>query len=149
MPVILIIEKNANVKELAVKNYKEEDLYKKAGFKTSDGFIVHAKWLVELEKKRYNIFLYGKKTGKANQENKYELPPPVDNLLLFGNCVLVNKKENDEIENLSLKEWKSIYENLYGGFEDLNDTKFEDEEEDEDLTKEGYAKDGFIVDDKE
>ena len=31
----------------------------------------------------HEIHLYGKKKGKAGDENKYEFPPPVDNILFF------------------------------------------------------------------
>ena len=55
---------------------------------------------------------------------------------------------------MSVKEWEEIYENLYGGFEDLgSDSDDSDEDDDEDYgmkrTKTGYAKDGFVVDDDE
>ena len=48
-----------------------------------------------------------------------------------------------------MKEWKCIYEKLYGGFESLNDENDESDESDDDLpkTKSGYVKDDFIVDD--
>jgi hypothetical protein len=50
--------------------------------------------------------------------------------------------------------WNKIYEKLFGGFEDLSATAKEDEEEEDELanvpkekkTKNGYLKDGFVVD---
>ena len=50
--------------------------------------------------------------------------------------------------------WNKIYEKLFGGFEDLAATAKEDEEEEDELanipkekkTKNGYLKDGFVVD---
>jgi hypothetical protein len=91
-------------------------------------------------------------TGRANQENKYEFPPPIDNTLFFGNCVLVNGDPNEEAPgNLTAKEWNTIYDQLYGGFEDIGDSEeeSEDEEDDDDVprTATGYVKDGFVVDD--
>jgi hypothetical protein len=153
MPSIIVIEKNGTVKETNIKKYSDEELYKKAGFKTNEGFKCYTLWNVSLNDKTYCISLYGKTTGRANQENKYEFPPPVDNTLFFGNCVLTNT-DNKELLNLTAKEWTAIYEHLYGGFEDLDE---ENSEEDDDydeedmigvkLTKEGYVKDDFIVDD--
>ena len=79
----------------------------------------------------------------------------MDKLLFFGNCILVNKTD-DEIANLTEDEWTTIYEKLYGGFEDLDDLQSDDDDEllteDEDepgvkRTKTGYVKDGFIIDD--
>ena len=84
----------------------------------------------------------------TNHENKYEFPPPVDSMLLFGKCILVNLNSD-----LKVSEWNSVYEHLYGGFEDIgeDDSTEEDDELDENsvLTKAGYLKDDFVVDDDE
>ena len=151
---ILIVDKTGVIKETNVKNLVESDLYKKAGFKTNEDFKCHTEWTIDdLDGKSYIISVYGKTTGRANQENKYEFPPPIDSTLFFGNCVLVNK-ENDKPCNLTLVEWNTIYDYLFGGFDDLDDEEDEeddDDDEDDDIprTKSGYAKDGFIVDDEE
>ena len=150
MTSIIVIEKSGSIKELKLKHYKEDELYKKGGFKTSSNFEKQTIWKnIKVNNTTYNIHVYGKTNGKANQENKYEFPPPIDNTLFFGSCVLVNKM-NDIPQNLTSKEWNTIYNQLYGGFEDLNgDYSEESEDEDEDLpkTKSGYVEDDFIVDD--
>ena len=151
MPAILIIDRNSVVKPYNAKVYSEEDLYKKAGFKSKEGFAKHAEWKIEINGKECTVDLYGKTNGRAGQENKYEFPPPVDNTLFFGSCVLVCKTQNTVID-ISTKEWETVYDQLYGGFEDLSGKDTDDEtDEDEDdtrpRTKEGYVKDGFIVDD--
>ena len=150
---ILIIEKTGTVKETAIKSFDESDLYKKAGFKTADGFKCYTTWDIdELDGTSYSISVYGKTNGRANQENKYEFPPPIDNTLFFGRCVIINKR-SDVLTNITSKEWDKIYDHLYGGFEDLGEEDSEEESEsegdDEDVvkTKTGYAKDGFVVDD--
>ena len=147
---IIIIEKGGNVKELKVKSYNEDELYKKCGFKSSTDFKLHSVWKnVTLNKVPFNIHVYGKLVGRANQENKYEFPPPIDKDLFFGSCVLVNKINNIP-KNLTTGEWNRIYDHLYGGFEDIGDEDSEEsEDEDENLpkTKSGYVKDDFIVDD--
>lgn len=147
---ILVIEKGGNIKELKVKSFDETELYKKGGFKSSNDFKQHTVWnQVTVNKTTYNIHVYGKTVGRANQENKYEFPPPIDKTLFFGSCVLVNKI-NDIPHNLTSKEWKSIYTQLYGGFDDLGaDDSDESVDPDENLpkTKSGYMKDDFIVDD--
>jgi len=155
MPAIIIVEKLGSVKQVNFKNYDENELYKKAGFKSAEGFKCHTSWSIDMDSKKYTISVYGKTTGKANQENKYEFPPPIDNTLFFGNCVVVKKMESNpnEVVDLSESAWNEIYETLYGGFEDLGDEDSEDEDDDEDddipTTKTGYAKDGFVVDDDE
>ena len=151
MPVVILIDKTGTIKETSLKQYVESDLYKKAGFKTADSFKLHTTWNVEIGTKKYLISLYGKTDGKANQENKYDFPPPVDKELFFGSCILVNKNEEGEAINLSESEWERVYDKLFGGFEDIgsSDSEEDDEEYDGPTTKEGYAKDGFIVDDDE
>jgi hypothetical protein len=146
MPYIIVIEKNGNVKETNIKEYNQVDLYKKANFKSSDGFILHHKWNIE----KNTIAIYGKINGKAGQENKYEFPPPIDNILFFGGCVLVSENPSDltNIKDLRITEWNKIYENLMGGFEDLeDDADAEEEEEEEDKEPNEYICDDFVVED--
>ena len=131
-----------------------EDLYKKAGLKSCKDFKEQTFWTVEVKNKKYGVHLYGKTEGRAGQENKYDFPPPVDNTLFFGKCVLIMKDPKNHLVDLNESSWKSIYEYLFGGFEDIGDEDSEEEEEEDELenvptTKEGYAKDGFIVDDDE
>lgn len=150
--VILIVDKSGKIKELEVKKYDENELYKKGGFKTSEGFELQTEWGAEINGEKYSVSVFGKTKGRAGQENKYEFPPPIDNTLLFGSCVIVNKK-NGQPTNISKEEWSAVYEHLYGGFEDIGSEDSDEEETDEDddrpRTKEGYVKDGFIVDDKD
>ena len=157
---VLIVEKLGNVKTLSIKDYKEKELYKKCGFKKAGDFVKQTEWKkVKIDGKRYFVTLFGKTDGKAGGENKYDFPPPVDHILLFGSCVLVSKvqeKEGEELiyTNLNVELWNKIYEKLFGGFEDLTTTYKEDEEEIDELalipkekkTKNGYLKDGFVID---
>lgn len=156
---IIIIDKSALLKTLTVKDYKVEELYKKCGFKKSDGFNLQVEWPVKLDNKKYVIQMYGKLDGKANMENKYDFPPPIDNKLYFGSCVLVgmikDESNNKSYINLSIELWNKIYEKLFGGFEDLAVACVDDEYEEDELEKipkkmktknGGYLKDGFVVD---
>jgi hypothetical protein len=156
---IIIVDKGASLKTLTVKDYNVEDLYKKCGFKKAEGFALQVEWSVKLDGKKYLVQMYGKLDGKANMENKYDFPPPVDKNLYFGSCALVgmlrDDSNNKSLTNLSLELWNKIYEKLFGGFEDLTLTCGEDEEEEDELEKipkhlktkkGGYLKDGFVVD---
>jgi hypothetical protein len=151
MPIVVIIEKSGNVKQIAMKTNDECELFKRAGFKTSTDFKLHTVF----NESNYHIRLYGKTKGKATQENKYEFPPPVDKLLFFGSCLLINTSDEGEFLNLTKKEWEEVYIKLFGGFDEL-DSDSESEESDESdfrefiietLTKEGYIKEGFVIDD--
>ena len=103
--------------------------------------------------------VYGFVNGKAGQENQYELPPPIDDTLFFGDILIVktvsdtndlNLKKVEIMNTIPKEEWYSVYEELFGGFEDIGSEESESEEDSEmdeyELTKEGYAKDGFVVD---
>lgn len=157
MTSIIIVEKGGNLKALSVKEYQETELFKKCGFKKADGFLKQTEWTIKMSGSKYIVAVYGKTEGKANGENKYDFPPPIDNVLFFGSCALVcSKVEGDttSICNLTLELWEKMYEKLFGGFEDLAATCAEDEAEIDELenvpkekkTKQGYLKDGFVVD---
>jgi hypothetical protein len=163
MTSIVLIDKTGSVKSATVKDVGPESLCKKAGFKSSEGFALQHTWGQDdgLDK---NVSLYAKTTGRAGQENKYDFPPPVDELLFFGTCVLVGVNADGTAAALTAEDWKEIYECLFGGFEDIGSSDSEDEEDvatDDELealvkegavvkqTAQGYVKDGFIVDDDE
>ena len=147
---ILLVEKSGIIKELEIKKLKEEELYKKANFKNKENFNCVNTWNVSIKNKEYNLSVYGKQDGRAGQENKYEFPPPIDSRLFFGNCLIINKKENN-YASITKTEWKNIYDKLYGGFADLEEESEEETDTEDDLpkTKSGYVKDDFIVDDDE
>lgn len=152
---IIIVKKNASLQNLSIKDFKEDELFKKCGFKKADDFKKQTVWNIKHDGINYSILMYGKNTGRANNENKYEFPPPVDTQLFFGCCCIVAvNKTDDKPVSLTLKNWELIYEKLFGGFEDLS--KKSDGSSDEDemseipkerQTKTGYLKDDFIVDD--
>jgi len=182
---IIVVDKNGIDKETCIKlvnnNFDYENLYKKCGFKNNENFIKQCFWNnLLIDNKKISISVYAKTTGRANLENKYEFPPPIDNKIFFGSvCIIGFENITDGIEkkiipfNLTNSYWKIIYDKLYGGFEDLtkiknskyknevcdNDEENEENEEDENdddelkymscekLTKTGYLKNDFIVDD--
>lgn len=155
---IVIVEKTGDLKTLSIKDFKIEDLYKKCGFKKGDDFLKQVEWSAKYDGKKYFIEVYAKTEGRANSENKYDFPPPIDNKLFFGSCaILTYVKQSDGSKlyiDLGLQLWNKIYEKLFGGFEDLAATAAEDEAEEDELanvpkekkTKQGYLKDGFVVD---
>ena len=155
---IVIVEKTGVLKSLAIKEFKEEELFKKCGFKKAEDFVKQNEWSMKTEGRKYIIQVFAKTEGRPNSENKYDFPPPIDTKLFFGNCAIVAKIRNDDgsisFTNLSLEMWEKMYEKLFGGFEDLTTTATEDENEEDELenvpqnkkTKHGYLKDGFVVD---
>ena len=82
-----------------------------------------------------NLFAY--KTGKAGTENKHELPPPHDTILLFGEAIVIATK-NGDLVNFTSNDYTKFYNEIMGGFEDLGseDTDEGEEEEDEEEEEE-------------
>ena len=156
MPSIVIVEKNGDLKAQEYKSSNTDELYKKCSFKKADGFGKVAEWTYS--KKGENMItveLWAREYGQANQENKYDFPPPADNELFFGNCALLARDLNMNMIDLIVDKWNKVYEHLFGGFETLADNEDEDDDEEDELenvpssmkTKDGYLKDGFIIED--
>ena len=147
MPSFIIVEKSGSLKN--AKTTDLVDLYKKCGFKSNEGFSLNHAWSVEFNDTEYKMEIYGKITGRANTENKYEFPPPIDNVLFFGSCAAI-LYVNNRMTDMGSQEFKDIMDHLYGGYSDIGDEEEEDEEEDDDdddlpKTKHGYVKDDFVV----
>ena len=136
---IIIVERLGSLKMLSIKDFKQEDLYKKCGFKKGEDFNKQTEWSVKISGTKYIIQLYAKTDGRANSENKYDFPPPVDTKLFYGSCALVGQIKNADgtkvLTNLTLGIWNKIYEKLFGGFEDLVATAKEDEDEEDELSE--------------
>ena len=157
---IIIIDKQSNLKTLTIKDYKEDELYKKCGFKKEIGFKMQVEWDVTLNGQKYAVAMYGKLDGKSNMENKYDFPPPIDKKIYFGSCALVGMIKYDNNHktyvNLTIELWNAIYEKLFGGFEDLTTIYIDNDDDEEDnlekipvsmkTKKGGYLKDNFIID---
>ena len=148
---VVIIDKYGIITDSKVKQFDSSELYKKAGFKSNNDFALRHVWTnININGKIYNdIVLYAKNKGSAGKENKYDLPPPVDKELFFGTMILVHYKAENVPESFAKKEWLKVYDSLMGGFESLGEEEEEEEEyvDEKDLTKQGYKRDGFIVDD--
>jgi hypothetical protein len=92
--------------------------------------------------KEKTIYLYGRTKQKTRPIVKYDFPPPADIKTFYGECLIVNPNGP-----LTIEEWEIIYEDLFGGFEDIRSEsdKSEDEYTGLPLSKEGYELDGFVV----
>lgn len=84
------------------------------------------------------ISIWGWTEGKAGTENKHELPPPHDKVLLFGDIIAAVPKGD-----LTIEQWKEFYNKAFKGFEDLGseDSESEDEENEEEGDEE-FEEDG-------
>jgi len=176
---IVIISKTGTLSEVSVEPPSSETtleeltllLSKKCGYRNPDGFGCYHTYKYKNKKKfsfsdgtgtsdehipKYiYVDVWAKTDGRAGNENKYEMPPPVDEIIFYGNIALVARVDKEHAVNLTVDIWNVIYERLFGGFEDLATTAVEDENEIDELdlvpahhkTLNGYFKDGFVVDD--
>ena len=156
MTSIVLVEHNGNIKNIKSKDFSFETLYKKCGFRSPEHFDKMTTWSIEYNKEICNIELWAKNEGKANNENKYDFPPPVDNELYYGTCALIRVDSKGSVIDLTMDLWLRLYEKLFGGFEDIVEDEDEDEDADEDVdedydvkTKNGYIKDDFVDEDDE
>jgi hypothetical protein len=93
------------------------------------------------------VQLYGRtKQKESSKIVKYDFPPPCDEKVFYGKCLLMCVDQP-----ITIPEWEKMYEELMGGFEDIeSESDVSDEEQCElSKTKQGYVKDGFVVSDDE
>ena len=154
MVKVIVVDKGCNLKSSDIKDFNKDMLFKKCNFRKPDDFSKRATWKMSDD---YFVSLYAKDKGRANSENKYDLPPPVDKNLYYGSMLLVKHcyqdLTNETVEDFEIEEWNKLYEKLFGGFEELGeeDSYSEEEEIPEHFkTQQGYSKeDGFVVSDDE
>ena len=110
---IILIEKNGTVKGSKINNFNKENLYKKCKLKTDDNFDERITWKMD---DKTNVTLFSKDDGRANSENKYELPPPLDKELFFGCMILCAHGDDDltteNVKDLNVSDWEKMYEKL-------------------------------------
>jgi hypothetical protein len=111
---IIIVERLGNLKSLAIKDFKEQELFKKCGFKKAEDFIKQTEWNIKYEGKKYSIYVFAKSEGRVNSENKYDFPPPIDTKLFYGSCAIIATLKNNDgkksFVNLTIPLWNKIYE---------------------------------------
>ena len=155
MVQIVVIPKSGEPEQASVRDATQLGLARKVGLKSDSGFAKRVVWRVGSEGNTLYVGLYAKDTGNAGRENKCDLPPPIDTQLYFGKLAIVAARDQafSDVVDFPVEMWSAVYEKLFGGFENIEDTDDEEETEDEVdpemLTKHGYEKDGFVVDDSE
>lgn len=71
----------------------------------------------------YILTLFGYTEGRAGQENKHELPPPIDNTLCFGDILVVASKLPNDWKHpvtFTLEQYEKFYNKQFGGFDDID-----------------------------
>ena len=97
MTKVVLITKAGTVKTETIKNVNLQELYKKCKFRKATDFEKRHTWKYENKW----VSVYSKDTGRANSENKYDLPPPIDSDLYFGNLLIImHNNENPKLLSL-------------------------------------------------
>ena len=125
MVKIVIIEKNGDF--ISVEVNDSSDIFKRCNFRKEEGFQIRTTWTITIGQETHSIQLYSKMEGKSPTINKYEFPPPVDTEVYYGRCALV-KIEEDELVDLDVDTWVSIYDRLCGRTEVYEEPEEEEEE---------------------
>lgn len=152
---MILLRKNGDVMQINTKLTDASAFHKRAGFKSDSGFARRHTFVVpeNISHSIDCIHVYAKDIGRAGMENKTELPPPIDTTLFYGSILCVGYDSEGVLCSLTQEIWEKMYDHIFGGFENLNDTAEADENEldeldgypDEMKTKHGYLKDGFVV----
>jgi hypothetical protein len=77
------------------------------------------------------LTVWGWKEGKAGTENKHELPPPLDGVLLFGDAVVSAADADGAPQDFTMEEWETFYDEAFKGFEDTSSSDDEDDAADD------------------
>lgn len=104
----IVIDKQGVLKEQNSRALTKECLYKKCGFRKSDGFENIHTWDQDAISKSYTIELWGKATGKNGQENSYKLPFRNGNMVYYGTLALI-AVDNNCIIDLTTNVWHDVY----------------------------------------
>jgi hypothetical protein len=106
---IILLLKDGTTEEKEVKTLDEDTIYRKAGFRTRDNFLLRHTWIIE----NFHYKCYAKHDGKHGHENKYVLPQPLHGELYFGNMIII-KWCNDTMTygQLSRTEWDMIFHKI-------------------------------------
>jgi hypothetical protein len=67
------------------------------------------------------IIIYGWENGEAGDENKHELPPPIDSSLYFGDLIIFRLDDNGKLSSFSKESYDIFIEHHMEGFSDLGE----------------------------
>ncbi len=94
------------------------------------------------------LTVWGWADGKAGTENKHELPPPTDELLLFGDAVVTAAATEDSaLQGYTVAQWESFYKEAFKGFHETGSDSGSDSDEEEEEEEEIEEAADEVVDD--
>lgn len=113
MTSILVVTKDGSIQEREIDD--KQLLYKLAGFRNDNGFLVQDIFKFQLNDIHYRVYLYGKTKGKSIDINKYIFyPSPAKKIV--GNCLLVHHTLDDSLVNFTINEWNQMKDGIFNNF---------------------------------
>ena len=139
--ISVLIKKNCDKKEIYIDNIKK--LSKNKNIENKGDGKIKLLYVWTFDNNDLNVLLYGWDRGNYKNINKFELPDPLENKIYFGDLIFI-LKEKDEYLKFTKKDFEEFYEEMFGGFESIENTSDEDnfyniEDDDYDYN------DGFLV----
>jgi hypothetical protein len=94
---------------------------------------------------KYKIFLYGYKEGRAGTESKHELPPPHDEVVMFGDaCIIASlDKSADKPSPFTLEQYKKFFNHKIGGAEENAEENDDDDDGEDDIENDDEDEEDF------
>ena len=90
------------------------------------------KLLSDWDYENITVTVWGWDDGSESKINKFELPPPIDTILYYGDLIFIGyNNETDEILEFNEERLMLWYNHVFGGFDSIENTDDEDEEEDD------------------
>lgn len=89
-----------------------------------------------------SVELYGYTKGIEKNINKLELPQEVETQLFYDDLVLCAKDGEGNYVDFEREEFEDFYDSIFGGFEDLDESDGEFEQD-----KDYDYEDGFVIND--
>lgn len=125
----ILLLKNGEVVELSVPSNTNVDEFK-------DITYFQTKGSGKLQQLHYwtifdeTIIIYGWTNGEAGDENKHELPEPIDNSLYFGDIIIFCLDQDGHLRDFNKPQYDNFINHMMGGFIDLEEEEGDNMDDD-------------------
>jgi len=96
-----------NINEIKIKNFSEDDLYKKCNFKNNNNFDKIKTWCFTSN----SIELWGKIQGLNNNKNN-NLILIKENINVYGKCIFILKNNENNIISLDIDNFNKYFNSI-------------------------------------
>lgn len=122
----IIIDKSGMLKSQNSRSLTKESLYKKCGFRKSEGFEKLYTWSSECTS-LHTVELWGKHNIKNGLENAYDFSF-LDDKKYYGTLAIIAVDNSNNIVDITMDEWNNLYNKISSHVEDPIEYESVDEE---------------------